>query len=646
MHAAPRDVAPVPDIASSHIALSDIASSDIASSDIAMLDPSTRTELCAALLALDPWGFGGAVIRAPRHDLAEAFVARVAALLPAATPLRRLPLSIPDDRLLGGLDLAMTLALGRPVAERGLLATLDGGVLIVPAAERVGASLAARLTQMMDTGTVPSRAPGASDVAAARVCVIALDESEADEEPVHSSLADRLAFRVALVAGDAAALFTAADLDAARALYPRVRATDAQLSVLVHTAVAFGVDSLRALRAALRVARGSAALDNRVLVNDQDIATAAALVLGPRATRIPAPPEYSAQPEEPPPPPPADEQQDSHDDAEDTDVRELEERIIEAMQATLPIGLSIDAPKPAPKSGAATGRSGADRSGGLRGRQVGTRRGDPRSGGRLDIVETLRAAAPWQPIRRRARDEQRRSATPSTTTARSSALAGDREVLIQVRPDDFRVRKLFEPAGTTAIFVVDASGSSAVNRMAEAKGAVELLLAESYARRDEVALIAFRGAHSEILLPPTRAIAAAKRALAALPGGGGTPLASAIDRAVELTMRARREGNDTVVVFLTDARANVARDGSGGREAAMRDALQSAKVLRSLEGTTLLIDTSPRPSQQAQDVAAEMGARYVALPRTDARSIHAAVSGSIGAVTTQRHSGASHASAR
>ena len=185
----------------------------------------------------------------------------------------------------------------------------------------------------------------------------------------------------------------------------------------------------------------------------------------------------------------------------------------------------MDAPTRTPKAGRAAGRAGADRSGGLRGRQVGTRRGDPRGGGRLDLVETLRAAAPWQPLRRRADDARRAAATH---TAPHTAP----QPRVLVRPDDFRIRRLFEPAGTTAIFVVDASGSSAVNRMAEAKGAVELLLAESYARRDEVALIAFRGAQAEILLPPTRAIAAAKRALAALPGGGGTPLASAIDRAV------------------------------------------------------------------------------------------------------------------
>ncbi len=586
--------------------------------ELATLDLPTRIELSAALLALDPWGLGGAVIRAPRHDLAEAFVARVAALLPVGTPMRRLPLSIPDDRLLGGLDLAMTLALGRPVAERGLLATLDGGVLVVPAAERVGAGLAARLTQMMDTGTVPSRAPGARDLATARVCLLAVDEADVDEEPVHPALADRLTFRVDLDASPLIELFRADDIAAALRMLPEVSVSDVNLATLVSTADMFGVESLRAVRAAVRVARGCAALDGRRVVEAQDLATAAALVLGPRATRLPAPPaEPENSAEEPPPPPPSDEQQDNSDDAEDTDVRELEERIIEAMQATLPMGLSIEPPKRAPKSGSATGRSGADRSGGVRGRQVGTRRGDPRGGGRLDLVETLRAAAPWQPIRRAAAAHRAEAGTSPAAP----------RVLIQVRPDDFRVRKLFEPAGTTAIFVVDASGSSAVNRMAEAKGAVELLLAESYARRDEVGLIAFRGAQAEILLQPTRAIAAAKRALAALPGGGGTPLASAIDRAVELTMRARREGNDTVVVFLTDARANVARDGSGGREAAMRDALQSAKVLRAMEGTTLLIDTSPRASQLAQDVAAAMGARYVALPRTDARSIHAAVIG-------------------
>ena len=524
--------------------------------------------------------------------------------------MRRLPLSIPDDRLLGGLDLAMTLALGRPVADAGLLAALDGGLLVIPGAERVGAALAARLSAVLDTGEVPARIAHGGAPALARFAVLAIDESEADEDGVHGAIADRLAFAITLDAAALPQFYTAADVAAARTLLPRVTVTDPQLRTLVVTAELFGVESPRAVRAAVRVARAVAALDGRHRTDDRDLELAAALVLAPRATRIPAPPpESSAEPE--PPPDRDDSARDDNAERDDQDVRELEERLIEAIAAALPLGLSIDPAARRPGGGKSSGRAGQDRSGGLRGRQVGTRRGDPRSGGRLDLVETLRAAAPWQPLRRRA------AAQPA---------AGDASrVRIQVRPDDFRIRKLFEPAGTTAIFVVDASGSAAVNRMAEAKGAVELLLAESYARRDEVALIAFRGAQADVLLAPTRAIAAAKRALAALPGGGGTPLASAIDRATELTLRARREGNDSIVVFLTDARANVARDGSGGRERAMAEALQSARVLRGLEGTVLLIDTSPRPSPQAQDVAAAMGARYVALPRTDARSIHAAV---------------------
>ncbi len=608
---------------------------EASSAAAASLDLATRAELAAAALALDGFALGGAVVRAPRSDIAEAFVARLRALLPGGAPHRRLPLAIPDDRLLGGLDLAMTLAHGRPVADRGLLAALDGGLLVVPGAERIGATLAARLTQVLDLGVVAQRVrvDDAPDHHAARVTIVAVDEAEVDEDPVHGAIADRCAFHLTLDTQPLSALYSREDIAAAARLLPRVdvasdatgahsgrsaRGTvsdaDARLRTLVHTAELYGISSLRAVRAALRAARCFAALDGRVVTTDTDVATAAALVLGPRATRLPAPPPESSAEPEPPPPDDAQSQDDSAE-RDEQDVRELEERIIEAIAAALPVGLTMDAPTRTPKAGRAVGRAGTDRSGGLRGRQVGTRRGDPRGGGRLDLVETLRAAAPWQPLRRR-------SVTAGDASGPTSAAPRPR---VLVRPDDFRIKRLFEPAGTTAIFVVDASGSSAVNRMAEAKGAVELLLAESYARRDEVALIAFRGTQAEILLPPTRAIAAAKRALAALPGGGGTPLASAIDRAVELTLRARREGNDTIVVFLTDARANVARDGSGGREQAMTDALQSARVLRGLEGQVLLIDTSPRPSQQAQDVAAAMGARYVALPRTDARSIHAAV---------------------
>jgi magnesium chelatase subunit D len=189
------------------------------------------------------------------------------------------------------------------------------------------------------------------------------------------------------------------------------------------------------------------------------------------------------------------------------------------------------------------------------------------------------------------------------------------------------------------VVVVDASGSAALGRLAEAKGAVELLLAESYARRDRVALVAFRGTRADVLLAPTRALARARRAVSALPAGGGTPLAAALVTAAALAGAARREGARPAVVLLTDGRANVALDGTPGRARARDDAHGAARALAAAlapaGGLAVLVDTGARaarvaggasaPSADAADLARALGARYVALPHVDARALHARV---------------------
>jgi magnesium chelatase subunit D len=179
------------------------------------------------------------------------------------------------------------------------------------------------------------------------------------------------------------------------------------------------------------------------------------------------------------------------------------------------------------------------------------------------------------------------------------------------------------------IFVVDASGSAALHRLAEAKGAVELLLADCYVRRDQVALIAFRGNAAELLLPPTRSLARAKRSLAGLPGGGGTPLAAGLDAAFALTDLIRRKGQTPTVIVLTDGRANIARDGGQGRPRAEEDAISAARQLRTAGVRTVLVDTSPRPGPLAEQFAKEMGARYLPLPHADAATLSKAVLASV-----------------
>ena len=161
-----------------------------------------------------------------------------------------------------------------------------------------------------------------------------------------------------------------------------------------------------------------------------------------------------------------------------------------------------------------------------------------------------------------------------------------------------------------------------MNRLAETKGAVELLLADCYIRRDQVAVIAFRGQTAQILLPPTRSLVRAKRSLAGLPGGGGTPLASAIDGAMLLALlQARRRGETATVVFLTDGRANVGRNGVSGRELGQKDAMHAAGAFSAAAVKGLLIDTSPRPHASARELAKRMNAAYLALPFADARSL-------------------------
>jgi magnesium chelatase subunit D len=571
--------------------------------------------LAAALFAVDPAGSGGLSVRALPGPVRDIWLELVRDLLPNGAPFRRIPLHISEGRLLGGLDLAATLQAGRPVAERGLLAEADGGVVQLAMAERVSRSTAAYLSAVLDNGEVQVERDGITARTPSRVGVLAIDEGANAEEQVPNTLLDRFAFILEL--GDIRlAEAVPSDIDPQQVLTAReqlgsVAVDDASVEALCGTALALGVDSLRASLAALRVARASAALSGRASVDATDVSAAARLVLAPRATRLPMPEpsEEELQQEQPPPEENPDEQQDQNQTPQDLD-KPLEEQVLEAAEAAIPPNLlamlQMGAMRMRSKS---SGKSGAIQSGSLRGRPAGTRRGEPGAGARLNVIDTLRSAAPWQRLRRQERLEK----------------GSDASVLVEVRRDDFRITRYRQRSETTTIFVVDASGSAALHRLAEAKGAVELLLADCYVRRDRVAMIAFRGAGAEILLPPTRSLVRAKRGLAGLPGGGGTPLAAGIDAAIALADGVSRRGGTPVVILLTDGRANVNRDGIGGRAQATEDALAAARAFRVAELKALVVDMSPRPRPDAENLAGAMGAVYLPLPHADAKALSGAV---------------------
>ena len=191
------------------------------------------------------------------------------------------------------------------------------------------------------------------------------------------------------------------------------------------------------------------------------------------------------------------------------------------------------------------------------------------------------------------------------------------------------MKRYEEKSDRLLIFAVDASGSAAVSRLNEAKGAVELLLNEAYARRDHVALVAFRGDGADVLLPPTRSLVQTKRRLAALPGGGGTPLASGLKTAAEMAHQAKARGMTPTLALLTDGRANIALDGSPGRMQAGEDAETIARGIRAAETPALVIDVANRPQRDLQGLAETMDATYLPLPRADAERLSTAVSAAL-----------------
>jgi magnesium chelatase subunit D len=99
---------------------------------------------------------------------------------------------------------------------------------------------------------------------------------------------------------------------------------------------------------------------------------------------------------------------------------------------------------------------------------------------------------------------------------------------------------------------------AAYQRMAQVKGVLLGLLREVYRHRDGVAVIAFRGAQSDLLLAPTRSPQAAQAFLEALPTGGRTPLAHALLRVEALLTNERRRRSPWVpiLVLVTDGRPN------------------------------------------------------------------------------------------
>lgn len=504
-------------------------------------------------------------------------------LLASDAPFINVPIGTTEDRLLGGLDIERAMR-GEPARKPGLLSQAHGGVLYIDEVNLLPDHLADALLDAVASGVHVFEREGFSVTEDARFVLVGSMNPE--EGALRPQLLDRFALSVDVSAptdpvarrlvverrlrfdadpGRFASEWDQEQQDGARRLAiarSRIGAVACPTDVLEYVANAIcerGVRSLRADLATVRASRALAALDEAPTITRSHVDAVLLLVLGHRAA--PPPPTRSSPP---PPSPPR-------------------------------------APQDEPETGPSAGQDRVFAAVEMRGPQL-------VAPGRSSVGQTTGAKG----VRRGAAIHARASHSPAEIDARATvvhALAHTGAA----RPglDDLHEKVRAPIGGRRFVFVVDASGSHAVQqRMRFVKGAILAMLDQSAHRPDEVVLIAFRGTSASVVLPPTRSRDDAATALAYLPTGGRTPLAHGLELAAQYVT------DSTTLILLTDGRANV----PSRSDDAWADALGAVSALTC---PALVVDSELGPHQtgRARQLADALGAAHVRLDDVDTTSM-------------------------
>jgi magnesium chelatase subunit D len=509
----------------------------------------------------------------------------------AAVPFVTLPLGATEDRVLGSLDIASALQAGKRVFQPGLLASAHRGILYIDEVNLLADHLVDVLLDVAAMGVNSVQREGLSVSHPARITLVGTMNGE--EGDLRPQLLDRFALMVEVTAptdktvrsevvrrriayeADPAAFSDkwAPQQDALRVklaraqeLLAQVALDDSMLDLISHLCCEFDVASLRADIVMHKAARAIAALDGRSRVTPDDVRTAATLVLPHRRRRKPF------------------EQPGLDENKLDELMRNAEEPSDQPQEGGEPEE-QLFVPAAAAPAPTLAVESNNDGIAGRRSAAANTTRG-----------HVVRAVPNAQP-----------SSLAIQATLRSAALREPGK--LNITRDDLHQQVRSGKSANLILFVVDASGSMAAQRRMEAvKGSVLALLTDAYQRRDEVAVIAFRGPKAHVQLAPTRSVDRAEQGLRELPTGGRTPLPHALSLALEMLQARGADSLNPLLVLLTDGKANIAIDAGADP---WRESLAFAGLLAERSVPALVIDTETgylklgRATQLAQALGAE-----------------------------------------
>ena len=558
------------------------------------LDVNTLIQGILTVSSIDP-SLGSLSIKANYSTVREAFLSNLLSLLKPKRLKKIYPFQNPTD-FTKSINMIDTLTLGMPKYNEDIFSS-DNIALILTNTEKMEKGLATFLSDKIKNNN--------------NKFFIALDESEGNEMP-RANLSDYIIFSVNLGGIRYKDLkkvsINRKKIAEARRNLATVQVNKKILDYLIASAEMFSISNMHTIFSTLKVAKSLCVYKGNKSVSREDITLAISLSMIHKAKQIP---EF--QQEEKAKAPEQEQLRDDNESKADNSELSNEDKkmLIDALKISLPSNLieSLLSKNSQTISLGESAGSGEKNNNFSAGRPIPSVNRKYSSDKRIDLMATLTKAIPWQKIRS------------------SSVTKKNRKIIIY--PQDIMIKRFEKQSERLLIFLVDASGSNAIGRLAEAKGAIEILLSDAYAKRDNVALISFSGLKADPLLLPTKSLVTAKKKLSSLPGGGATPLANGLLEAFNMADAARSRNIKPIIILLSDGRANMSLDGEGDRVKAIKDTNYVASLIKRNAINNIFIDTSRRKTPIADELARELSGHYFQLPLANSSSISKAVQQSI-----------------